>query len=185
MVDLKVDLSKFDNSWYKPGSFIKKAGWLLTSMIFLESPLPFPYFLKSLILRLFGAKVGSSVTIKPRIKIKYPWFLRIGSDVWIGEGAWIDNLAPVEIHNNVCISQGVYLVTGSHDYKKITFDLIVKGIIIEEGVWVGAQALVCPGVRLRSHSVVSAGSKVFKDTEPYTVYRGNPAVPIKKRELNA
>jgi putative colanic acid biosynthesis acetyltransferase WcaF len=183
MMSTKVDLSKYDNSSYRPGSYIKRALWYLTSIVLFENPLPFPYSLKNWILRLFGARIGRGVTIKPGVRIKYPWFLNIGSYVWLGQGVWLDNLATIEIHDNVCISQGAYLATGNHDYKKTTFDLIVEGITVEQGVWVGAKALICPGVRLKSHSVVSAGSRVFNDTEQYTVYKGNPAAPIRKREL--
>ena len=73
------------------------------------------------------------------------------------------------------------MCTGNHNYKKQSFDLIVKPIIIEDGVWVGAKAVVCPGVTLRTHSVITAGSVVTKNTEPYTIYQGNLAVQVKKR----
>ena len=181
--DPKVDLSSFDNSHYKPGSIIKRGLWYIISIIFIESALPFPYCLKILFLKIFGASAGQNITIKPKVKIKYPWFLKIGSNVWIGEGVWIDNLAFVHIKDNVCISQGAYLLTGNHNYKKTTFDLITKGIILEEGVWVGAKSVICPGIKLSNHSIISTGSVVCKDTEEYTIYRGNPAVPVGKRSL--
>ena len=56
-------------------------------------------------MRLFGASVGKGVIINPRVNIKYPWKLVIGSNVWIGEKVWIDNLADVTIGDNVCLSQ--------------------------------------------------------------------------------
>ena len=183
MSNLKIDLSKYDNSWYNPGSLIRRTSWYIVGLIFFENPLPFPYVLKRCLLRLFCARVGSGVTIKASVKIKYPWFLKIGSNVWIGEGVWIDNLTMVEIQDNVCISQGVYLLTGNHDYKKATFDLIVKNIVLEEGVWVGARVVLCPGIRLKSHSVITAGSVVDKDAEPYTIYKGNPAIPVRERKI--
>jgi putative colanic acid biosynthesis acetyltransferase WcaF len=134
-------------------------------------------------LRLLGAKVGKGVVIKPDVNIKYPWFLEIGDNVWIGEGAWIDNLAYVRIGNNVCISQEAYILTGNHNYKKDTFDLIVNPIVIEDGVWVGAKAIVCPGVTLKTHSVITVGSVITKSTEPYTIYLGITAEPIRKRAI--
>jgi len=177
----QVDLSKFSNKWYKPGSFIKRALWYFVNILFFKSSLPYPSKIKVILLRMFGAKVGEGVVIKPCVNIKYPWFLEIGDYTWLGEGVWIDNLTDVKIGNNVCISQGAYLCTGNHNYKKESFDLIVNPIIIEDGVWVGAKAVVCPGVTLRTHSVITAGSVVTKVTEPYTIYQGNPAVQVKKR----
>jgi len=97
---------------------------------------------------------------------------------------WIDNLAKVEIGDNVCISQGAYLLTGNHNYKEETFDLIVKEIIIEDGVWIGAKSIVCPGVRLKTHSILTVGSVLTSDAEEYTIYQGNPAKSIRKRIIN-
>lgn len=84
---------------------------------------------------------------------------------------------------NICISQGAYLLTGNHNYKKESFDLFIKPIVIEDGVWDSAKAIICPGIILKSHSVITVGSVVSKDTEPYTIYQGNPAVPIGKRVI--
>ena len=179
----KVDLSKFENSWYDPGNKIKRIFWHLFNFAFLKSFFPYPSGIKILILKSFGAKIGKNVVIKPDVNIKYPWFLELGDNVWLGEGVWIDNLAFVKIGSNVCVSQGAYILTGNHDYKKTAFDLIVKPVTIEDGVWIGAKSVVCPGATLKSHSILSAGSVLSGDTEEYTVYRGNPAVPVKKRVI--
>ena len=134
-------------------------------------------------MRLFGAKIGKGVVIKPSVNIKYPWFLEIGDHAWIGEKVWIDNLVPVKIGPNVCISQGAMLLTGNHNYKKETFDLITGEIILEEGAWIGAKAVVTPGVTCKEHSVLAVSSVAVEDLEPYTVYQGNPAKPIRKRTI--
>ena len=128
-----------------------------------------------------GAKIGKGVFIKPSVNIKYPWNLTIGDDTWIGEGVWIDNLGKVSIGSNVCISQDSMLMCGNHNYKKSAFNLMVGGITIEDGVWVGAKCLVCPGVTLHSHAVLAVGSVASTDLETYSIYRGNPAVKIKDR----
>ena len=119
--------------------------------------------------------------IKPKVNIKYPWKLSIGKNTWIGESVWIDNLDHVNIGANVCISQGAMLLTGNHDFRKDTFDLIVKPIVLEDGVWIGAKSIVCPGVICFSHSILAVGSVSSKNLAAYTVYRGNPAVAIAKR----
>ena len=180
---MRVDLSKYTNNWYKPGSRIKRISWYIVNSIFFKTLFPFPYSFKVMLLKLFGTKVGKNVVIKPNVNIKYPWFLEIGDNCWIGEEAWIDNLTFVKIGNNVVISQGAYLLTGSHNYKKEAFDLIVKGIVLEDGVWIGAKAVVTPGVKCKTHSVLSVGSVATKDLESYGVYQGNPAVFKRKREI--
>lgn len=139
--------------------------------------------LKVNLLRAFGAKVGKGVVIKPCVNIKYPWKLEIGDYSWIGEEVWIDNLDEVVIGANCCISQGAMLLCGNHDYKRTDFQLIVKPINIEEGAWIGAKSVVCPGVNVKSHAVLSVQSTASSDLENYSIYKGNPAKKIKDRSI--
>ena len=176
----KVKLNKYNNDNYKPGSSMQKILWYFKNMFLFKTMFPFPSSLKSKVLRAFGAKIGNGVVIKPNVNIKYPWFLEVGDHTWIREGVWIDNLSEVKIGSDCVLSQGSYLLTGSHDYKSEAFELITKEIILEEGAWVGAKATVCPGVTLKSHSVLAVGSVATKDLDAYSIYQGNPAT--KKRE---
>ena len=179
----KTDLSSFNNSWYKPGrGFITRGLWYLINVVHFKSFSPFSWK-KVFLLRLFGAKVGSGVVIKPGVNIKYPWRLTIGNNVWIGEKVWIDNLGNVVIEDNVCISQGAMLLCGNHNYKKSSFDLMVGDITLKQGSWVGAKSVVCPGVTFGSHAVLSVGSMATSNLEEYTIYQGNPAVAVGKREI--
>ena len=101
---MEVDLSKYNNSYYKPGSVFKRVIWYFTnSLLFKSSWFPFikP---KVFLLRAFGAKVGKNLVIKNNVNIKYPWKLEIGNHCWIGEEVWIDNLHSVIIMDNVCLS---------------------------------------------------------------------------------
>lgn len=180
----KVRLDSFNNLWYKPGSKVKIILWYFTNVIFFKSSLLWPQFLKRKLLRLFGCKVGKNVILKNNISIKYPWFLEIGKNVWIGENVWIDNLTNVVIKNNVCISQGAMLLCGNHNYKKTTFDLILGKIILEEGSWVGAQSVVCPGVTLESHAILSVGSVANNSLDAYGIYQGNPAKKVRIRKID-
>lgn len=179
-----VNLSRYTASWYRPGWLAKRMLWYLASAVFVNTFVPYPSRVKRLLLSVFGARIGRGVVIKPSVNIKYPWFLEVGENTWIGEGVWIDNLSPVKIGSNVCVSQGAHLMTGNHDYKRVTFDLLVEPLVVEDGVWVGARATVCPGVRLATHSVVTVGSVITKDTEPYVIYAGNPARPVRARVVS-
>ncbi|HMQ50295.1 MAG TPA: WcaF family extracellular polysaccharide biosynthesis acetyltransferase [Saprospiraceae bacterium] len=181
----KTDLSTFDNSWYDPGAgIVKRALWYcINAIFFVPAWNPFSQ-LKCVLLRCFGAKVGQNVVIKPGVNIKYPWKLCIADDVWIGENAWLDNLDNIFIEKNVCISQGALLLCGNHDYTKPTFDLITGKIVLKEGVWIGAKAIVTGGVTCHSHAVLAVGSIASKDLEAYWVYQGNPAIKKRLRTIS-
>jgi putative colanic acid biosynthesis acetyltransferase WcaF len=180
----KTDLSSFSNQWYSPGaSAVTRGLWYLVNACFFKSSFPF-YAPKRFLLRLFGAKIGRGVVIKPYVSIKYPWKLEVGHHVWIGEQVWIDNLGTVRLMDNSCISQGAMLLTGNHNYKRTSFDLIVGEITLEEGAWAGAQTVVCPGVRLRSHALLTVGSVATEDLEPYWIYQGNPAKKVRERKVS-
>ncbi|WP_290794778.1 WcaF family extracellular polysaccharide biosynthesis acetyltransferase [Flavihumibacter sp. UBA7668] len=182
-----TDLAKYNNNWYPPtigAPAWKRLLWYYTSLVFFESAwLPVSSFKRAL-LKAFGAKIGKGVVIKPRVQIKYPWLLTVGHFSWIGEGVWIDNLTTVQIGAHACLSQGAYLLTGNHNYSKPAFDLLVAPIILEEGVWIGAKAIVCPGITCFSHSVLTAGSIATRNLEAFTIYQGNPALAIKKRTIS-
>lgn len=182
---MKTDLSRYDNSWYEPGEgTLKRLLWYFVNVLFFLNPFnPFSG-IKVRLLRLFGARVGTGVNIKPSVNIKYPWLLEIGDYTWIGENVWIDNLAQVKIGSNVCVSQGAMLLCGNHNYKKTTFDLMIGKITLEDGSWVGAQAVVCPGVTLRTHAVLGVGAVANHDLEAYTIYQGIPAVKVRERVMD-
>lgn len=183
MESRKVNLSIFDNTWYRPGNPFKRSIWHIVNRLFLNTSIPYPSAFKILILKLFGAKIGENIVIKPKVSIKYPWFLAIGNYSWIGENVWIDNLAQVKIGSNCCISQGALLLCGNHNYQKTSFDLMIGQIILEDGVWIGAKATVCPGVTCKSHSVLTAGSVATKELDAYSIYQGNPAQKVKERVI--
>lgn len=117
------------------------------------------------------------------MQIKFPWRLQIGDHSWVGENVWIDNLVAVEIGAHVCISQGAYLFTGNHNYKKTTFDLMVSPIDIKDGAWIGAKAIVCPGATVGSHAVLTAGSVATGNLDEFGIYQGNPAVKVRQRDI--
>lgn len=180
-----ADLGSYRVTDYSPGAGpLRRVIWYLVNiLIFMNPLLPF-YGLKRSLLRIFGASIGEGVVIKPRVNIKHPWRLTIGAHSWIGEGTWIDNLADVHIGNNVCISQDAYLLTGNHDYKSKRFTLITQPIQVEDGAWVGARAVVCPGVTVRRNAVVSVGGILTSDAGPDTIYAGNPAQRVRARVIS-
>jgi len=176
------DLSRFDNGWYSAGRpALVCALWFFCGLPLLRSAIiPFSGF-RRLLLQVFGARVGCRVVIKPGVRVKHPWLLSIGDHSWLGEDCWIDNLTEVSIGPNACVSQGAYLCTGNHDWSDPAFGLIVKPISIGAGAWVGAKALIAPGVSLGEGAVAAAGSVVTHSIPAYEVHGGNPAQFVKTR----
>jgi len=177
-----VDLSMYSNLEFDPGrGVLVRFVWYFVSLLVFESgwvPTSRP---KRWLLRLFGARIGQGLVIKPHVRIKYPWRLQTGDHCWIGQEAWIDNLAEVCLGSHVCLSQRAYVCTGGHDYQKSTFDLTTKPVSIENGAWVGAASLVMGGVRIGANSLVAAGSIVTGDVQPATIVAGIPARTIGRR----
>jgi putative colanic acid biosynthesis acetyltransferase WcaF len=184
-MNTKTSLANYSTGSFDTGaSPIKRVVWYYVNIIFFISPLNPISSLKVLLLRIFGAKIGKGVVIKPAVNIKYPWKLVIGNYCWIGEHVWIDNLDHVMISDNCCISQGAMLLCGNHNFKKSTFDLITLPITLEEGAWVGAYSIVCPGVCCKSHSVLAVNSVATRDLDAYSIHQGNPAVKVKDRIIS-
>ncbi|WP_215954270.1 WcaF family extracellular polysaccharide biosynthesis acetyltransferase [Providencia rettgeri] len=178
---MKINLSLYSNEQYYPGKTFKIILWMIISYFIFETKIPYPSKIKRSILKIFGASVGTGVVIKPNVKIKYPWYLNIGSYSWIGEHVWIDNLVTVNIGSSCCISQGAMLLTGNHDFKTQTFDLITGEIKLEDGVWVGAKSIICPNTILEKNCVLCVASVAIGFLHSDSIYQGNPATIKRKR----
>lgn len=135
---------------------VSRTIWYVINALFFQSALLglIPSWMKACILRSFGAKVGKGFVCKPRVSIKYPWFLEIGDYVWIGEGVWIDNHCLVTIGSNSCISQGAFVFTGNHDWGVEEFRFFCEQVEIGDHVWITAFTRVGPGSKIPNQSVV-------------------------------
>ena len=177
-------LDNYTLDTYRPGAPL----WKQLLWYFIGAPLVESYWLpissfKVWILRNFGAKIGQGVRIKPGVRVKFPWRLIVGDYVWIGENAWIDNLATVTIESHACISQGVYLCTGNHDWNHPDFKLIPAPIHIQQSSWIGAKSVIGPGVTVGRGAVLTLSGVTGRSLEAMTIYTGNPAQAVKERKL--
>ena len=159
---MKINLSKFKKKDIYHKNYLINIIWYFVNNLVINSFLPSSN-LRKLLLRLFGAKIGTGVILKPYIYIKFPWKLEIGDHSWIGEKVWIDNIENVVIEDNCCVSQGVYFCTGNHNFKKDTFDLIAEKIQVKSNSWIGAMAKVGPGVTIEKETFVKFGEVVTKN----------------------
>ena len=124
---IKTDLSKYDNSWYNTGgNVLKRLLWYFCNILFIKNEWNPSSVIKVYVLRVFGAKIGRGVVIKPCVNIKYPWNLEIGDNTWIGEDVWIDNLVPVYL--TLDESSNVSLIKTKFENIKTQMNKISKGI---------------------------------------------------------
>lgn len=178
-----VQLNQFSASVNSP---LKKSKpifilWYLFKIIFISTPFPWPSFLKTIILRSFGASIGERVLIKPNVNIHYPWNLRIKNDVWIGEYVFLLNFEMIDIGSNVCISQRAFLCTGNHNFRDISFSYKNGPIKILDGAWIGASVFISPDVSVGTDSVVSAGVTLTKSIADNLIVSPSPCVVKGKR----
>jgi len=161
--------------------FWVEACWHCLKCLLFLPPWPVPSAFKCGVLRLFGARIGRGVVIKPRVNIHLPWKLAVGDFAWIGEEAFILNFEPVEVGAHCCISQRAFLCTGNHDYRRPDMPYRNARITLQDGAWIGAQAFVAPGVTIGTDAVITAGSIVTRDQPAQMICSGNPCAALKKR----
>lgn len=168
-------------------SFKNKIGRMLWGIcwVLLFRPFITPFFQgwRSMILRVFGAKIGKLVTIHSTVKIWAPWNLVMEDNSCLAHHVDCYNVDKVTIKKDATVSQYVFLCTASHDIESKEHELITKPIVVGEHAWIGARAFIGLGVTVGDSAVVGATASVFKDVEPWTVVGGNPAKFIKKRVI--
>lgn len=179
-----IDLRQYDQSRYqrgRPGWFVL-VWWLVQAIAFPLSLHTFNNFRRWL-LRLFGAKIGTGVIIRPTARFTYPWNVEIGDYSWIGDDVVFYSLEVIRIGDHAVISQKCYLCTGSHDIQDPAFALITAPIIINNGVWVATDCFIAPGVEIGAHAVIGARSSVFGNMPSQQVCWGTPAYPRYQRQI--
>lgn len=164
------------------GPFIVQFWWCVQATLFTWSP-QFMYGWRAFLLRLFGAKIGKGVVIRPSVRITYPWKVAIGDYSWIGDDVVLYSLGQISIGSNSVVSQKSYLCTGSHDYASQTFDIYAKPITIGNGCWLATDVFVAPGMTIEDGCIVGARSSVFHSLPTYSLCRGNPAIKIRDRGI--
>lgn len=171
---------KLPNKFRGRSSFIVQLWWFTDFVFFKLSP-QIMYGWRRFLLRIFGAKIGKNVIIRPSVTITYPWKISIGDFSWIGDDVTLYSLGEIEIGNNVVISQKSYLCAASHDYDKENFPIWAKKITIEDECWLATDVYVAPGITIGKGTVVGARSSVFKDLPAGKLCVGSPAITIKDR----
>ena len=176
----KLDLYRTPEDFRGKSKLTVQLWWIVQSSLFNLSPQVL-YGWRRFLLRLFGAKIGKDVLIRPSVKVTYPWKLSIDEYSWIGDNVVLYTLGVIQIGKNVVVSQKSYLCTGLHKYDKKEFPIYSEAIIINDQCWLATDVYVAPGVTIGKGTVVGARSSVFKDLPSGKVCIGSPAKVLKDR----
>jgi len=137
--------------------------------------------------RLSPSKIGKNSLVWDGVQVDYPSKLTVGENTSINRGGVINAGGNIYIGSNVLIGPNVTIYSQNHNYKSKE-ELINqqgyerKAVYIEDDVWLAANTVVLPGVRIGRGAVIAAGSVVTKDIKPYSVCAGVPARLISSRE---
>jgi len=183
MERLELDLSKYASDFGIKNKILRLVWYFSYWILFRPFYLPAFRVWRNFVLRIFGANISAHVNIYSSARIWAPWNLEIGDYSSLGPNVDCYNQGKITIGSNTTISQKTYLCASSHDITDSKHALILQPIVIEDQVWVAADAFIGPGVTIGEGAVIGARAAVFKDVLPWTVVGGNPAKFIKKREI--
>ncbi|MEM9273616.1 MAG: hormogonium polysaccharide biosynthesis acetyltransferase HpsU [Cyanobacteria bacterium P01_F01_bin.143] len=170
-----VNLRDYKANTYSRGrsSLIVMIWWLLQAIAFPLSLHNFNNF-RCWLLRLFGAKIGQGVVIRPTVRVTYPWKLSIGDYSWIGDDVVFYSIDRIAIGSHTVISQKSYLCTASHDFGDSSFPTTTSPIHIGNGAWIATDCFIAPGITIGANAVIGARSSVFRDIPQQQVAWGSP-----------
>jgi putative colanic acid biosynthesis acetyltransferase WcaF len=170
-------LDHFNDSYDKGRGWIHQALWFATlNLLFKKWWLPAG--MRPRLLRIFGANVGKDVLIRHDVRIQWPWKLRIGNSVWIGEGAWLINLSDIVIGDNVCISQEAVVCTGGHNPRDESFGFANGEVVIGSGAWLGMRSFIRPGSRIGADACIAACTTAPRVVAENVILRGVGATNV-------
>ena len=165
--------------WVPLGVFFWKLSWLFLCSWTPKFLNPWRLF----IVKVFGGRIYGTPFIHQRARIQIPWHLTMHHRACLGERANAYSLGHVEILEGATIAQEAYLCTGTHDIDNASFRLITDKITIGAHAFVGARAMILPGVSIGKNAVVGAQAVVTKDVQENEIVAGNPARVIGNRTM--
>jgi putative colanic acid biosynthesis acetyltransferase WcaF len=167
---------------YSRAEQLRRVLWSLGRWLIRLSPRPC-FGWRRLVLRLFGARVGAHVNIYPSTHLYMPWNVEIGDWTALGEDVFVYSLGNVSIGKSATLSYRSHVCAGTHDLNDPALPLRKPPVTIEDGVWVGTEAFIGPGVTVGRGAVVGARAVVVRDVAPLDVVAGNPARVVSRRRL--
>jgi putative colanic acid biosynthesis acetyltransferase WcaF len=135
------------------------------------------------VLKIFGAKLSGMPFIHSTARIQIPWNLTMMHRACLGEHTNAYSLGKIEILEGATVAQEAYLCTGTHDFNDPSLQLITKPITIGKNSFIGARAMILPGVSIGEEAIIGAMSVVSKTVPTNEVWAGNPASALKKTKI--
>ena len=144
------------------------------------------FVIRNIIYRLLFKKLKGFAWIQPNVQFVETNKLKVGRFFGINSGSYVNAVGGINIGDYVLIGSNVTISSGQHQIDGsaspvFSRPILPKEIIIEDDVWIGAGAVIMPGITLRKGTVVGACSVVTKDTTEYSVVVGAPARKIRSR----
>jgi putative colanic acid biosynthesis acetyltransferase WcaF len=177
------DLSRFElpkGSRGRPAWFVQL--WWIFDALFVRHTPQALYGWRRFAWRLFGAKVGRNVLIRPGVRVTFPWKVTVGDHCWVGDDVRLYSIEHITIGEHSVISQEAYLCAATHDHRVPSFPLKAEPISIEAECWVAARAFVGPGVTIGQGAVVAACAVLLSDAPAGTIMAGVPARAVGMRD---
>ncbi|MBD1909693.1 MULTISPECIES: hormogonium polysaccharide biosynthesis acetyltransferase HpsU [unclassified Leptolyngbya] len=180
----QVDLRHYHQNGFDKGrpGWIILLWWLLQGTLFPLTPHSF-HAPRCFLLRLFGAKIGKGVVIRPTARFTYPWKISIGNYSWVGDDVVFYSLDTIEVGEHCVISQKSYLCTGSHDIHDPAFGLKLGAIMIGNGAWIATDCFIAPNIKIGANAVIGARSSVFRSMPAQYICWGSPCMPRTPRQI--
>ena len=172
-----------DTSSWTVGEAVAVRVWEVLWYLFLRWTPKKLNFLRLAMLRLFGARIHGHPFVFSSARIYAPFNLELFEGACIGPRTNIYNLGKFILGERSVVSQEAMVCGGTHDLSSRRLPLMVGDVDVGEDVFIGARAIVLPGIIIGDAAVIAAGAVVTKDVEPLVVVGGNPAKFLKKREL--
>ena len=171
----------FEGPSFALNNRLARLAWqLVWFLLFRPTPPPLHAW-RCLLLRCFRARIGAGCHIYSDARIWAPWNLHMAPKSCLGPGVICYSMAPIHLGEQVVVSQGAHLCTGSHDYTSASFPLFARPISIGANAWICTEAFIGPGVQIGEGAVIGARAVVVCSQPAWMVCAGNPAHPIKPR----
>lgn len=141
---------------------------------------------RDIISELTGQQLDETTWIVPPFYTDFGQFIRLGKKVFVNSGCMFMDRGGITLEDGVFIGPNVNIITENHaEEPELRHNVYTKPILIKLNAWIGAAAIILPGVTIGENAIVAAGAVVTKDVPDNMIVGGNPAREIRKIKTNS